>query len=973
MKNSEKDSLWIMRLRLWRLLIFVLLLPGAAVAAVIGLPGNPPVTAFSPTLDVYPQNFAIAQDATDVVYLGNSEGVLTFDGERWTLVPLPNGDLVRSLASDAAGRVYVGGYDVFGYLERDAAGELHFRDLTARFAALLNGEQFADIWDIVVTPQGVFFRAVQHLFHYVPETGAVHLWKHAGRFGAILQWRDTILVQFRGEGLRSFQNNSWVPVSGSGVFQDLVYQFLPVGDNGLLSLARNNRWQVLRDGVVKTFAMPVGFPAPETFTTALVLTDGTLVFGSRDGALYFLQPDHRAFRRFQLATERIDGVIVANDGGLLAVTNEGFYRIAWPTRWTRLGKEHGLRGALHRIARWGQRWFALTSAGIYQAVVVENGAARQFQRLDWAGHEAWDLLGLDDSQALVADSYHLQLIDGERIKPLSGPTFYPRMLLRSRFDPALAYVGTEIGFGVVRRTTTGWRLVLEQNDMENLTINSLVETAPGELWAGSERGGIWHIQLSPDGARLLERRRLGTADGIAYGKDMRCTVAWLADSLVLATGAGFYHRENGQFVSTAMNGLDALRAPDEVLQLVQAPDGEYWAFSEKRLFHRPAGQAWRHEDASGFEHGALQALTFETGGAAILATSDVLLRYGMQSGALVQASEAQKVSLSSVEYVSLTDDARHKLNLSRDQEYRFTQGEFGLAFRFALPDYRRTEAVRYQVRLVPYEQSFSNWSKSSGYMYSRLSPGEYRLELRGRDSAGHITEIQPFHFTVLPYWYASTWAWVLWAMLALLTLVLVTRWWVRTRTRRLALATAQLEDMVRQRTRALESANRLLESLAHLDSLTEIPNRRRLDEYLLQTWEQCFRQERPLALLLIDVDHFKDYNDHHGHLAGDALLKRLASMLSDCLRRGEDLVARYGGEEFLVVLPGADADTARELAETMRSTVEDSSLGATVSIGVAAHQPQADIPVTTLVSAADTALYQAKTTGRNCVVLAADK
>jgi diguanylate cyclase (GGDEF)-like protein len=173
--------------------------------------------------------------------------------------------------------------------------------------------------------------------------------------------------------------------------------------------------------------------------------------------------------------------------------------------------------------------------------------------------------------------------------------------------------------------------------------------------------------------------------------------------------------------------------------------------------------------------------------------------------------------------------------------------------------------------------------------------------------------------------------------------------------------------MVTDRTRELEDANRRLETIAHVDGLTGIPNRRRLDDYLNSVWASSSVRGRPLAVLAIDVDHFKRYNDQHGHLAGDQLLKSLATRLTRCLRRTEDLIARYGGEEFIAVLPGADLEVASEVAELMRARVEESTLGATVSIGVASAIPGESARLEALVGDADAALYAAKHAGRNCV------
>lgn len=172
---------------------------------------------------------------------------------------------------------------------------------------------------------------------------------------------------------------------------------------------------------------------------------------------------------------------------------------------------------------------------------------------------------------------------------------------------------------------------------------------------------------------------------------------------------------------------------------------------------------------------------------------------------------------------------------------------------------------------------------------------------------------------------------------------------------------------------------RLLEQLAMLDSLTGIPNRRRFAEVFDQEWRRCTRDGVPLSLIVVDVDHFKSYNDTYGHAAGDEVLRRIAATMQDALRRPGDFVARYGGEEFVILLPGIDRDGAQALAEHARADVEalniphsvsDVRPRVTISMGGATRYPMAGGPDQELFTLADAYLYEAKRAGRNRVVWA---
>ena len=177
----------------------------------------------------------------------------------------------------------------------------------------------------------------------------------------------------------------------------------------------------------------------------------------------------------------------------------------------------------------------------------------------------------------------------------------------------------------------------------------------------------------------------------------------------------------------------------------------------------------------------------------------------------------------------------------------------------------------------------------------------------------------------------------------------------------------------------LRHANAALESLAHRDGLTGVANRRRFDNWLQQAWQHSSNAGKPLALLLIDIDHFKAFNDSYGHVAGDDCLQHVASALAGSLGANGPEVARYGGEEFAVLLPDCDAKTAAKHAERLRAAVTDlriphrgaSPAQVTISVGVAALHPSAsDITSDMLIRQADAALYQAKREGRNRVVVA---
>ena len=183
-----------------------------------------------------------------------------------------------------------------------------------------------------------------------------------------------------------------------------------------------------------------------------------------------------------------------------------------------------------------------------------------------------------------------------------------------------------------------------------------------------------------------------------------------------------------------------------------------------------------------------------------------------------------------------------------------------------------------------------------------------------------------------------------------------------------------LTQSLAERTAELETANQALQQLATLDGLTQIANRRLFDERLAHEWKRLARDQKPLSLILCDVDYFKRYNDRYGHLAGDVCLKKVAQAVNQTVRRPADLAARYGGEELAVILPDTDTWGAVQVAKNIQLAIQnlqlvhsmsDVSDYVTLSLGIASIAPGHDITPALLIVRADEALYKAKHQGRN--------
>jgi diguanylate cyclase (GGDEF)-like protein len=760
-------------------------------------------------------------------------------------------------------------------------------------------------------------------------------------------------------------HDRWELLPGTTALTELVFSLLPLADGSLLTLGVDGRWWRWQDRELRAQTMPTGLPPSSQFEHSLILSDGSLALAGADGSIYLVDRQLQRWRRLVVASDFLSGVVAARGGGFLVTADDAFFHIAWPSQWTVTGAEEGVRGSLFDVVRWNGADHLLSTSGVARLDPAASGLDR-VQPLALPPGAVLALHPLDGERALVAENHRLSLLEAGQLRPLFDDAIYAREFLPSRFEAGRIHVGTELGLRILQPAAGGYAISPPAALGREVRVVGLVERAEGEVWFGSVRHGLWRVRLDEAGA-IIDQRSLTPDDLPLRGSQAAARVALLSDGVLrVSLPMGLYRVDGDRLVADDLHGLASLRPAGSLLQLVETDDGALWAYGSAGVYRRAPAQDWIEQPVAHLRRGAFVGHRLEpTGGITLIGTRGLL---SFDPSVPIDPMQPPQLQLRSVARIH-PDGRRDALPLSPKAPVELPAGDYAISFQFALPEFGAVEAARYRGRLDGYAEPWSEWSRSRGFSYSRLRPGDYALELQARDANGSVSQTEPWAFRIVPPWHASWWARLLAGLLLLLLVLLGVSWFVRRRLRRLDEDRRQLADLVGARTQELASANQRLRQMAHQDGLTGIANRRRLDDFLADAWQQARAQAQPLALLAIDVDHFKRYNDAHGHLAGDELLKALAGRLAEGLRSERDLLARFGGEEFLIVMPATTLVEAVQVAEGLREQVSASALGATISIGVASQVP-GDDDSSTLIAAADRALYAAKAAGRNRVEMA---
>ncbi|HET7436602.1 MAG TPA: diguanylate cyclase [Thermoanaerobaculia bacterium] len=924
--------------------------------------GFPLITVYPPEVHkAGPQNFDIVQDAHGMLYVGNLQGLLTYDGAWWRLIKLPEDQAAIALAASHDGQLGIGLVNDFGTLVPGRNGAPQFRSLLPLLPQ--SAREFGDVRGVCAMDSGFLFVTEHNLLVWDGKNGVRVAATHTPTEGTRGCFSDAHEVYLRSPaGLHRFDPRTFA-ITPTPITHRVVLM-LRHADGSLIAAVRDEGLFALRNGKAEPFAPEASkWIVGKAITGGCRLHDGRLVITSRQDGVLIVNADGSIGEIIQDKSGLPDAVLsgaFADREGSLWLSMEGpIVRVDVASPVSLFDARRGLPGSMADVVRHQGTLYAASSHGLF--VFEESGFAH---RVEGISEGVWTLASVDDELLVgtVKGVYTLRNGGKPQLAMKSDGEVYD--MFRSRSDPSRVWLAERAGVTSMHRDAKGIWTPERMIPNSPQYLSSILEH-DGTIWCGTVFDGVARID-DPTAAARVTRYDSGEMNVYEIGGRV---------VIVRAAGEVLSLDSHNHLIRDPL--LGHLNAPRGFFVLIEDPRGNVWMNSTPpRVVVKTAnGYAREGQPLVSVTASDIQAMRATDDGAIWFASDKGLFRYEPQAAPQVAAQPPPVI----------------RRVVAGNEQVLFAGGIAGPATATLRHDFRRMRievapmsyrpGVTYQYRLSPIDAGWSAWTEEPFIDFTTLEAGDYTFRIRARGPATEPSEPATWQFSVMPPWYRARWAYALWMLLTIAAIVLV----IAVRTQRLQRQATRLRALVdaktaelQQTVELLEQANERLEALSLADDLTNIANRRYFQRALADEWNRARRREQPLALILLDLDHFKDLNDRRGHPAGDEALRRVGRFLAETIRRSGEVVARYGGEEFAILLPGVETEDAVRVAEALREGIERLQIAydasghrrMTASCGVAAITPLPDLAVEDLVAHADRALYAAKHSGRNCVRLA---
>jgi len=821
-------------------LLVLLLFSGPAVAG--SEKGKPAIRNYrSSEYAAHSQNFSAIQDDRGVMYFGNTSGVLEYDGESWRLISTSQGVIVRSLAKDNQGRIYVGARGEIGFLSASANGEMEFNTLNDKIPE--SHREFKDVWYTYATSEAIHFVTESAMFTWQNSEIAVQSFESKCT-GAFLV-NGKVFLQLKDAGLFAMEKEQLVTVldkPSQEVFADKEIQFMAVDKKNRISVGtvRSGLYS-LQGRSIKPIELEVNAMLKEAYvSTGTYDARGNLIIGTELAGIFMLSPEGKLESLLNQGTglqnEHVRGLFIDKEGSLWAALDNGISHISIQSPLSYFDEDNGLAG-VQKIIRFEGKLHLATSEGLFvlkerainELDVTQPVDISYFEPVSGIAYACYDLFEFE-SELFVASAGGIYKVKGSEVQKISDAYTFSLYLYKSRTPKLLA--GEINGLSIFEKEGNQWQKTTGTEEV-NSEVVAIEEVKDGVMWLESSSRGIFQLIMPStlmDGAELnisrfdtthglpalvgnqlqkvLGKVYVSTNDGVMELDENRRSFqpvsqaglqSWVSN--VSNTGVGSLLVVEGD-----ETGMSLLRPSGDSAEMTTAPFAPVSDFITRTVFADEDNTLWMGGPNGLIRYNEVKEIAAQDyhcliRGIYLLGDSLLFGGNNANDGGIVMAGFP-------------------------DRTNRFAPEENVISFEYAAAFFQQGARNQYQYYLEGFESGWSSWTEANQKEYTNLDNGKYRFHVRARNTFGQSSLETSYSFVIQTPWYEEWWAWVIYISLFLVVVFVAGKLRAnqlekekRALEKIIEERTAEVVDQkeeIEQQTKVLSVKNKELEKISHM-------------------------------------------------------------------------------------------------------------------------------------------------------------
>ncbi len=810
-------------------------------------------------------NWSIAQDKWGIMYFGNSQGLLEYDGTSWREIKLPFSTMVRAIAIDDNGKIFITASSDFGYLEPDSIGQLEFVPLKKQLDKVRKINK--EFWDVAINSKGVFFKTSDEIIRYNGKDFKIWDSVYAYRLYKI---GDDIYSRNQGKGLMKIDGDSIYVIPDGDFFNDTgVFDMLalsPSDENNptQILITTNYSGLFIYDGKKNIpFKTEIQeFLLKNQVYNACILNNGNIALATQRGGVAIINKKGKLVKFLNqnsgLPTNVAYDVYPDKLGGLWIASNEGIVFSETDSPLSIIPAEGQLRSQVTSIIRYEDKIYVANDIGV---LILERGKSK-FELIKESNKPAYHLLDFN-GKLFAATNWGLKIIEGNQfVLTLDSQSI--NFISPSSIFPDLFYYGGTGFLGVVK-AENGKSPIVKIFNLTTDEISSVIEDSDSTLWVMQYERPILHVTSKMKGFETgfgSDSIQIDNYSGIDGLPGNNWTQFRFEKSFLLETDKGLFKfdSKNKSFVPDSIFGVEFTTPDYSILSIEKSNKGGYWILAEvkkqnqlgKALIQKDGNYKWEPmplfqridiNDVNAIypdydSNNDKEILWISTSEGLVYYDPDIEKNFNIPFSVFIRKAIVNNDSI-------VFAGSKTISGIYPNVVIPFSQNN--IRFEFSAASYEKSNANQYQYYLEGSDDGWSAWTAETKKDYTNLSGGTYNFRVRARNVYGIVSSEDNFIIKVLPPWYLSWWAYIFYAVMVILGIFITDRI-MRRRiiNRERDRAKLQEAELIKKQAQELETVDRLVRVINNAEDLEK------LFKSLLEQTVNFIPQAEKAAIFLLD-------------------------------------------------------------------------------------------------------------------------